>query len=57
MIYNIGEVREMEQAIVSFGFILFCIFFLIGFCIGNGWLLGCIPALIIILFGWFFWDE
>ena len=47
----------MEQAIVSFGFILFCIFFLIGFCIENGWLLGCIPALIIILFGWFFWDE
>jgi hypothetical protein len=47
----------MEKATVGFGFVMFCLFFLIGFATYTDWLWGCIPSLAIIFFGWFFWED
>ena len=47
----------MEKAVAGFGFIMFCFFFFVGFCTVNTWLWGCIPSLIVMLFGWWFWED
>ena len=44
----------MEKMVITFGFIMFCLFFFIGFLTVNTWLWGCVPSLAIMLFGkWF----
>lgn len=44
----------MEKMVSGFGFVMFCLFFFVGFVVGNVWFWGCVPSLAIMLFGaWF----
>ena len=44
----------MEKMVITFGFVLFCLFFFLGLLTVNIWLWGCLPSSLIMLFGvWF----
>ena len=47
----------MEKITVEIGFALICGFFFLAMMIDTVCLWGCVLGLLIMLFGWFFWDE
>ena len=55
--YNIGEVREMEKALVEIGFGITFVCFMGMVLIGSDFLWGTLIGLAITGFGWFFWEE
>lgn len=47
----------MEKLVIKFGFGLAYFFFLCMFVIGSQFIWGVIIGLLILAFGWIFWDE
>jgi hypothetical protein len=47
----------MEKLVVKFGLGIACFFFICMFVIGSQFLWGVLAGLLILGFGWFFWDE
>ena len=47
----------MEKLVVGFGFGLTCFFFLCMLIIGSQFIWGAIVGMVLMLVGWFFWDE
>ena len=47
----------MEKNVMTLGFVLMVFFFFVACFTTNAILWGCVPSAIIMLFGWFFWDE
>ena len=47
----------MEKLVVEFGLGIVCFFFLCMLVIGSQFLWGVLAGLLIMGFGWFFWDE
>lgn len=46
----------MENTCAMIGGGLFALFFMIGFVVGDLWLLGCVPGLILCIIGGVFKD-
>jgi hypothetical protein len=47
----------MEKMVMGFGFVMFCVCFLVGFLTMNCVLWGCLPSLVLVLVGWWFSEE
>ena len=47
----------MEKMVAGFGLSMLMFFFLLGFCISNIWLWGCVPGGALALFGLAFWAD
>ena len=47
----------MEKTLAITGMVIFCWFFLCGFCLTNTWLIGCVPGLLLSGFGMMFWEK
>ena len=49
--------KDMEKLVVEFGLGIVCFFFLCMIVIGSQFLWGVLAGLLVMGFGWFFWDE
>jgi len=47
----------MEEFVVKFGFVWTCFFFLLMLTVGSQFATGVIIGLLIMGFGWVFWDD